>query len=105
MKVRIKREKGAKLPYRATEGSAGYDLTAVSYDVDPFSNAIVYDTGLTFELPKGTFLLVRPRSSIYRLEWSMLGSGVIDEDYRGTVKMMLGPQTQTLTCGRRFPTI
>ena len=76
----------AKEPCRATNGAAGYDLYCVKRVIDDEHNALIYHTGLAFEIPQGHVGLLFPRSSIYKLPLFMPYSvGVIDSDYRGEV--------------------
>ena len=75
----------AVLPKRAHASDAGFDLVAVSRKVDE-DGAIVYGTGLAFEIPEGYVGLVFPRSSIARKDLVLSnGVGVIDSGYRGEV--------------------
>ena len=50
------------LPFYATEGAAGMDLTATSKEYDS-KGCVVYGTGLAFEIPEGYVGLLFPRSS------------------------------------------
>jgi dUTP diphosphatase len=76
------------IPKKATDGSCGYDLTAVDYEVDPFTRCVKYNTGVKVQLPKGYAGLLLPRSSIYKTgPWVMANSvGLIDTDYTGELK-------------------
>ena len=87
LKVRFKKlVAGAVPPYQATDGSAGWDLTAFSRDLSHNKKAI-YGTGLAVEIPKGYVGLLFPRSSIHNKTLRLSNSvGVIDSDYRGEVK-------------------
>lgn len=80
----------AVLPIAGTAGAAGYDLTAATETFKPELTGPIfeYDTGLAFEIPPGYVGLVFPRSSVTTKSSLMLGNcvGVIDSDYRGTVK-------------------
>lgn len=89
--VKVKRTlPNAVLPMKATEGSAGFDLTAATEKFKPELTGPIweYDTGLSFEIPPGYVGLVFPRSSVTTKTTLMLGNGVgvIDSDYRGTIK-------------------
>ncbi len=97
MKVKIRRVVvEAKVPHYATNGSAGMDLTATSKGYD-FEGNIVYDTGLSFEIPEGYVGLLFPRSSISKYMVTLTNSvGVIDSDYRGTVKLKFKPAIPNL---------
>ena len=87
MKVRFKKlVPEAVAPYQATDGSAGWDLTATSMELIQGKKAI-YGTGLSVEIPKGYVGLLFPRSSIHNKTLRLSNSvGVIDSDYRGEVK-------------------
>lgn len=82
---------GAKDPSYSREGDVGIDLVAVS--VENVSNIlgtvkyIEYDTGLAFEIPKGYYGQIVPRSSISEKDLILSNSvGIIDSNYRGTIK-------------------
>lgn len=86
MKVKVKKlVEGAKLPFYATEGAAGMDLTATSKEYDNYG-CVVYGTGLAFEIPQGYVGLLFPRSSNAKKNLLLTNSvGVLDSDYRGEV--------------------
>lgn len=69
---------------------AGIDLFA-QYDfyVKP-GEVVVADTYTIFELPRGTFGLIFPRGG----DTFIVGSGVIDPGYRGTVKVRIANTTK-----------
>lgn len=76
----------AQLPFYATDGSVGMDLTAASAQWDRYHNLIKYGTGLAFEIPKGYGGFLFPRSSVCKKTLDMANCvGVIDSDYRGEV--------------------
>lgn len=80
----------AQLPSKATDGSAGFDLVAATEQIkaELTGPTVEYDTGLALEIPEGYVGIVTPRSSITTKTTLMLGNGVgvIDSDYRGTIK-------------------
>lgn len=86
MKVKIKRlHENAKIPFYASKGDAGMDLTAVSKECDDYGNT-VYGTGLAFEIPEGFVGLLFPRSSNAKTDLRLTNSvGVLDSGYRGEV--------------------
>lgn len=91
LEVKIKKVlANAVTPTKGTTGSAGYDLTAVNEKFKPELTGPIweYDTGLAFEINPGYVGLIFPRSSITTKTTLSLGNcvGVIDSDYRGTVK-------------------
>lgn len=75
------------LPRRKTTGAAAYDLFT------PFPLALSeglhkIDLRIKVELPKGTFGSIRCRSSL-ALKGVSVEAGVIDEDYRGILQVLL----------------
>lgn len=77
----------AKLPTRGSEYAAGYDLyAATSYNIEIKPHTTVkIGTGLSFELPQGTFAAIFPRSGIATKRGLRPANcvGVCDSDYRG----------------------
>lgn len=77
----------AKLPTRGSEYAAGYDLyVATNYNIEIQPHTTVkIGTGLSFELPQGTFAAIFPRSGIATKRGLRLANcvGVCDSDYRG----------------------
>lgn len=86
MKVRIKRlYEDAKLPTKAHDDDAGFDLYAHSKTYDDENN-VVYGVGVAFEVPKGYVGLLFPRSSNAKKDLLLSNSvGVLDSGYRGEV--------------------
>ena len=91
MDIRYIRMSGtARPPYRATDGAAGWDLTAETIRWDQHSGCWILGTGLAFEIPAGYVGLLFPRSSVYKRRLTMAHCvGVIDSDYRGEVHAVL----------------
>lgn len=90
MKLKVKRlSEMAKLPQYATEGAACFDLVATDRRIS--GDTATYGTGLAFEVPKGHVLMVYSRSGHGFNEGLRLcnGTGVIDSDYRGEVRVKL----------------
>ncbi|XP_072881013.1 deoxyuridine 5'-triphosphate nucleotidohydrolase-like isoform X2 [Hemitrygon akajei] len=78
--------------YRPTRGSAraaGYDLySAYDYVILPQDKVIV-KTDIQIALPPGFYGRVAPRSGLAAKHFIDVGAGVIDEDYRGNVGVVL----------------
>lgn len=88
-KVRRLRE-SAKLPFRATEGSAGMDLYACidSPVTLGAGEKAVIPTGIAIELPSAelaAFVFARSGLAIKHGIGLINGVGVIDSDYRGEI--------------------
>lgn len=84
---------GASLPVYQTAGAAGADVCACLAEplvLAPGCRAMV-PTGLSFEIPTGYEVQVRPRSGLAAKHGvTVLNSpGTIDSDYRGEVKVIL----------------
>ena len=74
----------AVIPFRATPGSAGMDITATDYEYDDEKDVHIYHTGLAFELPVGYVMYIFPRSSNRKTNCYLPNSvGILDSDYRG----------------------
>ncbi len=95
MNINVKKvNENAKLPFRATEGSAGADLFAC-LDNDIVINPnerIMIPTGIAIELLySGAGAFIFPRSSVSSRYGVSLANcvGVIDSDYRGEILVPL----------------
>jgi dUTP pyrophosphatase len=85
-----------ELPFYATILAAGADVRASLLDkksliIAPGERMLI-PTGLSFEIPPGFEVQVRPRSGL-SLKTSLLvvnSPGTIDADYRGEVQIILG---------------
>ncbi len=85
-----------ELPFYATTLAAGADVRASlleqkSLVIAPGERMLI-PTGLSFEIPAGFEVQVRPRSGL-SLKTSLLvvnAPGTIDADYRGEVQIILG---------------
>lgn len=84
----------AKVPTRATDGSAGYDLYAdISYPLYfPKGDILAIPTGVAIALPDAkSVAMVCARSGLAINHGVTLanGVGIIDSDYRGEIKVGL----------------
>lgn len=78
----------AKLPQRATTGSAGYDLCSVqNYELAARARTVIA-TGITISIPRDCYARIAPRSSLAIKGIDVL-AGVVDSDYQGEVKVVL----------------
>ena len=93
MELKIKKvNENAKIPFRATQGSAGMDLCAC---IDtPLTlkggETAVIPTGIAIALPSnemGAFVFARSGLSIKHGIGLLNSVGVIDSDYRGEIKV------------------
>ena len=72
----------AKVPVRATEGSAGYDVFAYNDKLIPMRCVCRICTGIKIQIPSRMYAEFKTRSSYVFKNLSVEG-GVIDSDYRG----------------------
>lgn len=81
-------------PYRATDGSAGYDLTLVKDTIFPSKSTKVINYKVCLQLPKNILAKLETRSSIAKLGLMHLG-GCIDSDYRGPIQGLVHNLTES----------
>ena len=83
-------------PIRSTAGAAGYDLCSCEDIIIEPGGVGCIDLGLSIQLPQGTYGRIAPRSGLaFRKNddgikpYLDVQPGVIDEDYRGSLKVIL----------------
>lgn len=97
-------DKNAHQPRFAYEGDAGMDL-ALSHDLTvPVGGHRMGDTGVHVAIPEGHvgMLFVRSSTGIKRNLVLSNGTGIIDQGFRGSIKLSLhntGDQTQHIEAG------
>ena len=79
----------ASAPMFGSANAAGADLCSAESCVVPSKGKCLISTGLQIELPKGYYGRVAPRSGLASKFFIDVGAGVIDEDYRGELKVLL----------------
>lgn len=85
----------AVLPTRGSSGAAGYDLASAVDTTIPARGRAVVSTDLSIAIPSGTYARVAPRSGLAVKHFIDTGAGVVDEDYRGTVGVVLFNHSET----------
>ncbi|KAJ7994814.1 hypothetical protein DPEC_G00253370 [Dallia pectoralis] len=79
----------ATAPTRGSAKAAGYDMySAYDYRIGPMDKAIV-KTDIQIAVPSGHYGRVAPRSGLAAKHFIDVGAGVVDEDYRGNVGVVL----------------
>lgn len=81
------------IPFRATAGAACFDLEAAAEEyLSPTKARAIVPTGIAIQLPPGYVGLVCSRSGLAAKNgvFVLNAPGVIDEDYRGEIKVILG---------------
>ena len=79
----------AKIPTRATLGSAGLDTYASEGVCIPAGGSGIVSAGISIEMPAGVYARIAPRSGLAVKNRIAVGGGVIDPDYDGEVKVIL----------------
>lgn len=97
----------AKLPQKAHEGDAGYDLYANDYySIAPYAHALI-STGIKLAIPEGYVGLIWDKSGIAFEGMKTMG-GVIDSNYRGEIKVIiknLGEEIYNIVPGQKIAQI
>jgi dUTP pyrophosphatase len=88
-RVQVYMDPEALLPVRQTEGSVGYDLHSSLEDIIKSKTRKLVSTGLKISIPLGMYGRIAPRSSLACKKSVDVGAGVVDNDYRGEVKVLL----------------
>lgn len=84
-----KLSQNAILPTRSSEFCAGIDLySPTSGTLQPFQRLLV-PIDISIKLPPQTFVHILPRSGLALKSGIHIGAGVVDEDYRGNVSVLL----------------
>ena len=104
--LQIKRLKdSSKLPSRGSKFSAGYDLYASESAVVRSKSRALVPTGIAISVPSGTYGRIAPRSGLAVKHGIDVGAGVIDEDFRSEIKVLLmnhGDADYTISAGDRI---
>lgn len=79
----------AVVPTRGSVQSAGLDLYSSQDTWIPALGKCLVSTGISVALPDGCYGRVAPRSGLSSKHFVDVGAGVIDQDYRGEVKVLL----------------
>ncbi len=79
----------AKLPRRAHDGDAGFDLYSTQNLTIWVGGQAVISTGIAAELPAGYMGIVKPRSGMAVDHMINVHAGVIDQGYRGEIHVCL----------------
>ena len=88
--IRVKKiDASATVPTQGTEHSAGYDLYSIELHVLMPMEIKLFKTGLILEIPAGHYGRIAPRSGLAFKNGIDVMAGVIDEDYRGELGILL----------------
>nr|CAD7424149.1 unnamed protein product [Timema monikensis] len=85
----VKLTEHALSPIKGSAKAAGYDLRSAYDLIVPARGKELVRTDIQIELPAGCYGRVAPRSGLALKHHIDVGAGVIDEDYRGNVGVLL----------------
>ena len=95
----------AIIPFKGSPYSAGYDLCSIEdYTLLPMERKL-FKTGLSVAIPSGMYGRIAPRSGLAFKDGIDVLAGVIDEDYRGEVSVLiinLGNTVKTFKTGDKI---
>jgi len=90
MLLQVKRlSKDAVVPQRGSKHAAGYDICSSEDCIVPARSRYCVKTDLAVAIPSGHYGRIAPRSGLALKHGIDVGAGVIDEDYRGSLGIIL----------------
>ncbi|XP_067125710.1 deoxyuridine 5'-triphosphate nucleotidohydrolase-like [Centruroides vittatus] len=97
-----KLSEAAKIPTKASEGAAGYDIFCVKgFEINSNEQKIIF-IDLAIEIPNNKcYIRLAPKSSL-SLDNIIINAGIIDSDYRGNIGVMMynfGPKNIVIERG------
>lgn len=90
LKLKVKKlSENAELPVRSTEGSVGYDIFSAEDKIVMSRGKSLISTDISLIIPSGHYGRLASRSSLSWKQHIDVGGGVIDQDYRGPIGVIL----------------
>ena len=88
MKIKVQLDPGAYIPMQAYDADGGYDIrTPIDFMVGANNSSIV-DTGVHIAIPYGFVGLLKSKSGL-NIRDDIVGEGVIDSGYTGSIRVKL----------------
>ena len=94
-KFRVMLDDGAKMPTKAHDTDAGFDLYSPKDFVVRCGGSVIIDTGVHIEIPKGYVGMLKSKSGL-NVKYGITGEGVIDAGYTGSIVAKLYNNGNTL---------
>ena len=88
MEIKVILDDGAKMPTKAHDADAGFDLYTPKRFVIRPHDSVVIDTGVHMEIPEGYVGFLKSKSGL-NVRCNIRGEGVIDSGYTGQVVVKL----------------
>ena len=104
MKFKVMLDENAKMPTKAHEADAGFDLYAPDCFFIKINGSYVIDTGVHIEIPKGYVGFLKSKSGL-NVKNGITGEGVIDAGYTGSIVAKLynnGKETMFFYAGQKI---
>lgn len=104
MKFKVMLDENAKMPTKAHEADAGFDLYTPEKVVLDGKDSAVIDTGVHIEIPKGYVGFLKSKSGL-NVKAGITGEGVIDAGYTGSIVAKLynnGKETMFFDAGQKI---
>ena len=101
----VKLTGNAQPPTRGSSGTAGLDLYSAYHMLVPARGNVLISTDMQIQLPEGSYGRIASRSGLALKHHIDIGGGVIDQDYRGNVGVILYNHSDTpfvVSCGDRI---
>lgn len=86
--MRVKLDKGAKMPTRAHDSDAGFDLYARELKLVPAHGSVVFDTGVHIQIPYGFAGFIKSKSGL-NINHGIISDGLVDSGYTGSIRVKL----------------
>lgn len=86
--MKVKLDPGAYMPERAHIGDAGYDLRSTVEGCLSAGKAVVIDTGVHVQIPRGYVGMLKSKSGL-NVWHNIVSEGVIDSGYTGSICVKL----------------
>lgn len=86
--VLVQLDRGAKMPERAHESDAGYDLFAREMKIIKAGESAVFNTGVHMAIPRGYVGFLKSKSGL-NVHGGLQSEGVIDSGYTGAICVKL----------------
>jgi dUTP pyrophosphatase len=104
MKFKVMLDENAKMPTKAHEADAGFDLYTPEKVVLDGKDSVVIDTGVHIEIPKGYVGFLKSKSGL-NVKAGITGEGVIDAGYTGSIVAKLynnGDRLKVFSAGEKI---
>ena len=105
-KIKVKLDNGF-MPERAHEADAGYDLRSPIKTRLYAGEAVVIDTGVHIQIPRGFVGMLKSKSGL-NVKHDIVGEGVIDSGYTGSIRVKLynhGTESYMIEAGDKISQI